>query len=255
MICMNVLQIKTRICTPPKDDLFALMKESLDHIKEKSIIAITSKVVSIWRGRCVPKDAYPSKDDLIKYEADKYLPRDAVPNRWTMHTIKHHLLMPAAGIDESNANGFYVLLPKNPKEDAKEICQRSKVQYRVREMGVLITDSRTLPLRRGVTGVALGYFGFSPLNDYRGKEDLFGEQLLLTQTNVADALAACAVLVMGEGSESTPIAVIDDVSFVVFGESQAPSDKPFASLEVEESEDLYYPFLSSVQWEKGGGGT
>jgi F420-0:gamma-glutamyl ligase len=38
----------------------------------------------------------------------------------------------------------------------------------------------------------------------------------MTKVNVADALAAAAVLVMGEGSEQTPLVVIGDVPFVTF---------------------------------------
>ena len=65
-----------------------------------------------------------------------------------------------------------------------------------------------MPLRAGVTGVALGYAGFRGVRDYRGKKDLFGKKSRFTKSNIADALAAAAVLLMGEGDEQTPLVII-----------------------------------------------
>ena len=55
-------------------------------------------------------------------EADEYLPRKFVPGGWCMQTIKNNLLIPSAGIDESNANHNYILWPKDPAGIAKKIC-------------------------------------------------------------------------------------------------------------------------------------
>ncbi len=125
-------------------------------------------------------------------------------------------------------------------------------KYRVRGAWIVITDSHTIPLRRGVLGISLAHYGFVPLKDYRGKLDLFGRELKMTQTNIADGLAAAAVVLMGEGSECTPLAVIRDVPFVRFVERPAKSRKPFSSFEIKTKEDLYYPLFSSVSWQKGG---
>ncbi len=83
-------------------------------------------------------------------------------------------------------------------------------------LGVIITDSRISPMRVGVTGFALGYTGFRGVRDYRGKKDLFGRKLKVTMTDVADSLATAATLVMGEGAERQPLAIIEDapVEFV-----------------------------------------
>ncbi|HET8575183.1 MAG TPA: coenzyme F420-0:L-glutamate ligase [Candidatus Paceibacterota bacterium] len=82
-------------------------------------------------------------------------------------------------------------------------------------MGILITDSRSIPLREGTIGRALGFSGFEPLKSYVGKKDLFGRKTRVTKSNLADALAAAAVMEMGEGDEQTPLAVIKD-ALVVF---------------------------------------
>ena len=63
---MLVKAIKTRPLIPPQDNLLSVIKESIFEIKEKSIIVITSKVVSIWRGDCVEISQIEDKDSLIK---------------------------------------------------------------------------------------------------------------------------------------------------------------------------------------------
>jgi len=47
--------------------------------------------------------------------------------------------------------------------------------------------------------------------------------------NVADALAAAAVLLMGEGKEQTPLAVLTDLPFVTF-QDHNPSPAELAAL-------------------------
>lgn len=251
---MIIKTIKTRVLLPPKDDLLDAMKRSLPKIKEKSVVAITSKTVSIWQGRCVPVSAYPDRDALIAREADAYLPRKFVPGAWCVQTIKNNLLIPSAGIDESNANHHYILWPDDPSGAAKKIWQWVRKTYHVKNVGVIITDSHTIPLRRGVLGISLGHYGFSPLKDYRGTADIFGRELQMTQTNIVDGLSAAAVMLMGEGSERTPIAVIEDVPWITFVATPRKSKKPFSSLEIKTKEDLYYPLISAVPWRKGGGG-
>jgi putative folate metabolism gamma-glutamate ligase len=251
---MIIKTIKTKILLPPQDDLLTAMKKSLPKLKEKSVVAITSKVVSIWQGRCVPVDEYPDRDKLIAEEADEYLPREFVPGAWCVQSIKNNLLIPSAGIDESNANHHYILWPRDPRGAARRIRQWLKKTYRVKNIGVIITDSHTIPLRRGVLGISLAHCGFSPLKDYRGKPDIFGRQLQMTQTNIADGLAAAAVMLMGEGSECTPLAVIEDVPWIKFADRPIRSRKPFSSLEIKTKEDLYYPLIAAVPWRKGGSG-
>jgi putative folate metabolism gamma-glutamate ligase len=227
------------------------MRESIPSLSEKGIVVITSKVVSIWQGRCVPLERYPDKDKLVAQEADFYLPRKLVPGAWCMHTLKNNVFIPSAGIDESNAFGHYILWPHNPKRIAKELWRWLKKKYKVKELGVIITDSHTIPLRRGVLGISLAHYGFAPLKDYRETPDLFGRMLKMTQTNIADGLAAAAVVLMGEGSESTPLAIIQDVPWIKFVTRPHRSKRPFSSFEIKTREDLYYPLLSAVPWRKG----
>lgn len=249
---MIVKAIKTRKFLPPKDNLWDLLL-AIKSLKENSVVAVTSKVVSIGEGRCILISQI-DKDELIIKESDKYLPRDLVPNKWTMYTLKNNMLVAAAGIDESNAAGYYVLWPKNPETSAKKIWQFLKKKFQLKNLGVIITDSKVNPLRRGVVGLAISYFGFKPLKDYRGMKDLFGRKFEMETTDIPDSLATAAVLEMGEGSEQQPLAIITDIPYIEFISGKYYPKNADSSFEIAEKEDLYYPFLSSVPWKKGGSG-
>ncbi len=250
---MKIKPIKTRVLHPPQDDLLAALKASIKTLPEQSVVAITSKVVSIWEGRCVAKDAYANKDDLAITEADFYLPRNATPHRRSMVTLKNNMLISSAGVDASNGDGFYIMWPKNPKRSATVLWQWLRKTYNVKNIGVIITDSYSPPLRRGIMGISLAHYGFEPLKDYRGTKDLFGRMLTMSATNMPDSLAAAAVLAMGEGAESTPVCIIENVPGIQFTAKPVRHHKPFSSFETKFSEDFYYPIFKAVTWKKGGG--
>ena len=210
------------------------LKQSLQGLlKDGDILAVTSKIVSIAEGRILKKSAV-SKKKLIEKEADQYLGEIGCGCHLT---IKENLLIPSAGVDESNAEGdFYILYPKNPFQSAKNIHHWIRGALDVKEAGVLLTDSRTFPLRRGAVGAALAYYGFAGVENQMGKKDLFGRRLKVTQINIADALAAAAVYTMGEGAESRPLAIIK--APVVFKQS-----KDNGELKIPLEEDLYRPLI------------
>jgi len=245
---MIIKAINTKALVPPKDDLLSIIKESFlkFKLKEKSIIVITSKVVSIWEGRCIKISEVKNKDDLIKKEADFYIDRKNISTECdVMLTIKNNILIPTSGIDESNANGYYILWPKNPFLSAKKIYDFVSKEVRLKNFGVIISDSHTTPLRTGIMGIGLAYYGFYPLRDYRGKKDIFGRKLKMTQTNIVDSLATSAVFAMGEGAEQSPIAVIEDAGDIKFGITKKDA------LPIDINEDIYSPILKSVKWKKG----
>lgn len=251
---MILSPVKTRILFPPKDDLVGAIQEALPHLEEKTILAVSSKVVSIWQGRCVLQEEALDKDALIKEEAEWYLPRETLPKKWVMHTLKNNLLVPTAGIDESNGNGYYILWPKESKRAARMLYHKLKRLYGIKNFGIVIADSHTIPLRRGTIGISLGHYGFGALRDYRGTKDLFGRTFAVTQANTVDSIAAAAVLIMGEGNESTPLALIYDVPFIAFGTKAEKGKEHFGSFEVKPEEDLYAPLFLKAAWRKGGGG-
>ncbi len=247
---MQISAIKTPIVTTQDRDIRTILDVALQEVHEGDVLAVTSKIVALCEGRAVPLDA-ASKAELVAQEADLYLP--ATVSRYAVYlTIKNSALMPWAGVDESNGDGHHVLWPRAPQQTANEIRAYLCRRFSLKHVGVLITDSRPLPLRWGVTGFSVAHSGFAALHDYRNAPDLFGRPLRMTQANIADALAAAAVLVMGEGSEQTPLARISDLPFVTF-QRRDPSDEELADLAVSLDDDLYAPLLSAVAWERGAG--
>jgi len=247
---MEIFSIKTHKIKPFKQNLFEILDKYLKSIKERSIVVITSKIVSICEGRVV-KIETADKKELIKKEAEYFLPPEKNKYNVTL-TVKGNLLIPTAGIDESNGNGHYILWPKDPQKTANEVRRYLCKRFSIKKIGVINTDSKTSPLRWGTTGVAIAYSGFSALNNYIGKPDIFGRKFKIQKANIADALATSAVLVMGEGSEQTPLAVIENVPFVKF-KNKNPSKKELKDFRINMDEDLYGPLLKSVKWKKGEG--
>ena len=105
-----------------------------------------------------------------------------------------------------------------------------------------------------MVGIAIGYFGFKPFKDYRGKKDIFGREFKMETSNMPDSLATAAVLVMGEGAETQPIAIIEDIPDIEFLQKVYKAKTEDDNFEIDEKIDMFYPFLSSVKWKKGGSG-
>lgn len=244
---MIITAIKTDPVVPPKADLIDIFDRHLPCIKECSILAITSKIIAICEGRVV-KIGTIKKQDLIEREADYFLPPNNSKYGITL-TIKNNLLIPTAGIDESNSNGYYTLWPKDPQRTANAIRRYLRRRFSLCRVGVIITDSTSAPLRWGTRGVTIAHSGFLALKNYIGKSDLFGRKFKFTKANLADAFAAAAVGVIGEGNEQTPMAVIKNIPFVTF-QNHDPSSQEQRALRIRLKDDLYFPLLKSVSWRK-----
>ena len=167
-----------------------------------------------------------------------------------MLTIKGNWMFANAGIDESNANGQYLLWPKNPQESAAQIWNFLREKYHLKEVGVTISDSSSLPLNWGVTGHAIAYAGFNPLRNYIGKSDLFGRPLQMEQLNIAQSVTAAAVMEMGEGAEQTPLAIVTDLHDVEF-QDHVPTPSELAALKINLEDDIFAPILTKADWKKG----
>lgn len=246
---MIVAPVKTPKILPSSQTLIELLDKNLPTLAEKTIVAITSKAVSLCEGRIVNKDSV-DKLELMKSESEYYYP--ARHNRFRHHfTIARHTILGAAGIDESNGGGYYVLLPKDVQKSANQAREHLMSKHGVKDLGVIITDSTSIPLRLGATGACLAYSGFAPINDYVGQEDLFGREFRLERANVAEGLAAAAVLAMGEGAERTPLCVITYNSLISFRRVN-PSKEELESFFLSLDKDLFASFFDNGLWKKGG---
>lgn len=244
---MEVTSFHVDTIVPPQDDLLGKIAASTLTLEEHDVIAISSKVVSIWKRRTVRADSI-EKDDLIRQEAELYLERDEVPGKYVMHTITHGLIMPSAGIDPFADH--FVLWPEDPQATAAELLAWFKTTYKREHLYLVITDSRSVFLRRGVVGIALAWSGFEPLYDMRMRTDLLGFPSGGSQTNVPDSLAATAVLVMGEANEGTPLVRIRNAPYVQ--EVEVGKKTVFNDFTFDMNEDLFAPFMNRLPWKKGG---
>jgi len=242
---MKVTAVKTKLIKAFECSMEDVISESIESVNERSVMAISSKVISLCEGNVLPVEGI-SKDRLIEAEADSYIPK--TESRYGVFiTIKNGFIVPSAGIDESNTDGYFVMWPKDPQQSANRIWNFLRNRYKLQNTGVIITDSTTSPLRWGVTGRAIAHCGFKSLNSKIGYKDLFNRTLRQTRIDVANALAASAVICMGESDEQTPVAIIEDIPFVEF-QNHEPSPEELAQLKINIEDDLYEPLIGRARW-------
>jgi coenzyme F420-0:L-glutamate ligase/coenzyme F420-1:gamma-L-glutamate ligase len=189
-------------------------------LSDGDILVVSSKFIAVSEGRVVdlstvvPSDyavsvsrsmgISPELCELVIRESDDVI--GGVTG--FMLTLKEGLLTPNAGIDKSNVeHGKVVLYPRRPLESARALVEELRFRRGV-EVGVVVSDSRLMPTRKGTVGVALAAAGMEAIVDLRGKPDLFGNVLKVTSQAVADDLCSGAQVVMGEANESIPIVVV-----------------------------------------------
>lgn len=260
---MQVTPIKTHIIQP-HEDLYAVIdtyftsendpnfskkdKAKTFVLSEKSVVAIASSVVALCEGRIVDKHQ-ATKDELIEQESQFFLPRTI--NKYNISlTISRNMLVASAGIDESNSAGYFLLWPKDPQKSANNIRHFLQKQYGLKEVGVVLTDSKTTPMRWGVTGISLSYSGFIGVKSLIGRPDLFGKPLEYTTVSVRDAVASAATLEMGESDDSMPFAVVQDSRVVEFVDND-PTQEELEAENVTIDKDMYGDFLKNAPWQKG----
>ena len=77
------------------------------------------------------------------------------------------------------------------------------------KIGVIINDSIGRAWRNGTIGTAIGVAGLSSIVDLRGRADLFGNQLRVSEEAIADELASAASLLQGQADEGLPVVLIE----------------------------------------------
>jgi F420-0:gamma-glutamyl ligase len=248
---MIIKAIKTRLVHAGEISLEDLLKESLlPKLPEKSVIVISSKIVALCENRVVPFDQ-ARRDELIAREAEYFIDPDFSP--YGHHfTINDGTLVGSAGIDLSNADNNWVLWPRDSFLSASKIQKFLREYFKIKDLGVLIIDSVSSPLRRGTKGEMIAWSGFEVVKDYVGGKDLFGREFEMEMSGIGTSLAVAANVVMGEGIEQTPLALITDIDFVKFVEHN-PTRKEIDIAFVPFDDDLFMPFLKLIPWKKGRG--
>lgn len=203
------------------DIIFDRLQAADVTLQDGDVLAISTKYTAIAEGRIVHLDDVEVSDHArelsARYHIDASIAQLVIQEAdhifggiemGFLLTSNNGVISPNAGLDRSNIpSGQVVLLPADPYASAERILQSVQDRAGCR-IGVILTDSWLMPGRYGTTGVAVGTAGFNPIKDERGKLDLFGNPMAVTQVGVADSLAICAQTVMGERDEATPIAVV-----------------------------------------------
>ena len=217
--------------------------------KDGDVLVVAQKIVSKAEGRFVDiATVEPSERAIaLAAEVDKD-PRfvevvlseskRVVRHRPGLLIVEHRLgfVMANAGIDHSNVAAEdgaerVLLLPVDPDGSAKALRQHLLSAFGV-GIGVIISDSFGRPWRKGTVGVALGAAGLPAMVDLRGHPDLFGRELLVTETGFADEIAAAAGLLMGQADEAVPMVLVRGLDW-------AAPDVPAAALIRPAEHDLF----------------
>ena len=240
-----------------QDDLANIILHALSssgyEIENNDIIAIAQKIVSKSEGRLVDLATVKPSDKAIKLaqeiNKDPRLielvlseSKEIIAVKPGVIIVEHRtgVILANAGIDHSNvANNtdgtvkreIVSLLPKDSNKSAKQLKKEIETQCK-KQIGVLITDSIGRPWRKGTTGIALGSAGIETIRDLRGDKDMFGRELLVSETADADSLASAACLLMGEGDDATPVVLIRGYKTVI-------SDQDTRQLIRPKGEDMF----------------
>jgi coenzyme F420-0:L-glutamate ligase/coenzyme F420-1:gamma-L-glutamate ligase len=225
---MELIAIKLPIINkndPLLEIIIKEINEKIDKLIEGDIVVIAEKVIATSQGRVVNLSEVKKISEQARNLANKYdmderyvelIVREALMIIGGMHhvilTKVDDFLIANSGIDQSNAGlNHVVLLPKNLKNTAKEYREFFCKTFSLRNLGVIISDSRVQPLRKGTIGIAIASAGFEPIEDLRGQPDLFGRPLEITMRAVADDLASAAQVLLSEANQRTPVVVIRGV--------------------------------------------
>lgn len=220
---IELIPIKTELKKEPFD-LFGTIIQSIERngedVREGDIIVVSSKFVAMSQGAIVELNTVHTSEEAQKL-AEKFGmdPRLAeLVIRESEHifsgiegfilVMKDGVMAPNAGIDKSNVQkGYVILYPREPFKVAQMLY--NKLHEKIgRRVGVVIVDSRLMPTRMGTVGITLAVAGFEPVEDMRGRKDLFGNELRVTKKATADCIATSANMIMGESDESIPIVIV-----------------------------------------------
>ena len=215
------------------DDLVELiMRAAADcgaALDDGDVLVVAQKIVSKAEGRLRDlRDITPSSAALDLARVTAKDPRlvelilsesiDIVRHRegLIITRTRQGLVMANAGIDASNvpqSEGTETVLLLPVDADASAARIRAQIKGRTgAQAAVIISDSLGRPWREGTLGTAIGVSGLTALADLRGNVDLFGRELRVSQVATADALAATATLLMGEGDEGQPVVVVSGLA-------------------------------------------
>ncbi|MEM2988775.1 MAG: coenzyme F420-0:L-glutamate ligase [Candidatus Bathyarchaeia archaeon] len=208
----------------PGDDVLGIVLDAARgiglEIRDGDVLALATKAISTAMGAIVDlsgvKPSERARDlaeaaslepefaELVLREADEIY--GGVEG--ALLTMKSGIMAINAGVDHKNVGiGRAAIWPPDPQAVADGLRRRA-LERTGKRIGVILVDSRITPLRRGTIGLAVAASGFEPVEDCRGRLDIYGRPLRITWMAIADDLACAAHLAMGETDRLTPAALI-----------------------------------------------
>jgi coenzyme F420-0:L-glutamate ligase/coenzyme F420-1:gamma-L-glutamate ligase len=236
----------------PKDDLARLIHSALVasaiEPQDGDILVIAQKIVSKAEGRQLQLGSVEPSAEAVRLATETNKdPRLVelilseseciVRQAPGVLIVRHRLgfVCANAGIDQSNishdSGESALLLPLDPDASARQLRESLQPLCGC-SLGVIISDSNNRPWRMGSIGSAIGSSGITVLDDRRGGKDIYGRELMVTMVNRADSIATAALLVMGETTERTPVALVRGMPCEDSEQTAALSVRPV-------SEDLF----------------
>jgi coenzyme F420-0:L-glutamate ligase / coenzyme F420-1:gamma-L-glutamate ligase len=237
----------------PGDDAAQLiigsMRAEALELKDGDVVVVSQKIVSKAEGLLVDiSDIEPgrrskviskhtNKDprliELILRDSAKVVRAD---HKALVVQRKDGFVCLNAGVDKSNVAGatMYTRLPEDADASANNLRSRLE-ELSGKQIGVIVADTYSRPFRVGQVEFAIGISGIEPITDYRGQKDLFGYELRYKFVALADEIAAAAELVMGQGTEHVPVAIVRGLSRVIRTQARGLSKK----LQLGKQADLF----------------
>jgi coenzyme F420-0:L-glutamate ligase/coenzyme F420-1:gamma-L-glutamate ligase len=229
----------------PGDDLAQLLGEAIARaggLRDRDVLVIAQKIVSKAEGRYVDLDQVtPSPRAFEVAQQCEKDPRlievilsessEVVRLRPGLIITRHRLgfVSANAGVDRSNVapEGIdrVLLLPLDPDRSAAQIRSALRDRFGI-DPAVIIADSHGRPHRLGTVGVAIGLSGLPGVEDWRGRQDLFGYTLQHTEVGLADQIAAAGTLLLGQAAEATPAVIVRGASFEARDGSASEINRP-----------------------------
>jgi coenzyme F420-0:L-glutamate ligase/coenzyme F420-1:gamma-L-glutamate ligase len=210
----------------PGDDIAALIVEHVE-LSDGDVVVVTSKVVSKAAGL-----SGGDKDRLVDEQTDRVV---AVRGGTRIVRTHHGLTLAAAGVDGSNVDlGTYLPLPPDPDASARSLRDGLR-RLSGQRVAVVISDTAGRAWRHGQTDIAIGCAGLVPLEPFAGREDTYGNPLVVTAPALADEVAAAAELASGKLGRR-PVVIVRGLPEGSVTDDDGPGA---ASLVRPESEDLF----------------
>lgn len=212
------------------------LRDSAEMLRDGDALVVTSKIVAKVEGRWVDLTTV-IPDEHAKQVASQCAkdPREVAVIlgessevsrvRPGLLIVRHKLgfICANAGMDHSNTRPdgeWRLLLPENPDQSARNLRDEFRRRAGV-TIAVVISDSHGRAFRMGTVGVAVGSAGLPALWDWRGRPDLFGNALQVTEVGFADEIAAAAGMVLGQANEGIPVVIVRGLAYPVNEQANA----------------------------------